>query len=160
MTTIAYRDGYFAADTLSTESVDGGGEWKVRACKLFAGKENGEPFIIATAGENGPGLLFVQWYTGGRTDDGARDALRESDADFTCIVLTRKGLFAYDKWCVPERVLDEFSAFGTGAKAALGAMHAGANATDAVAIAGKVDSYTEAPIHTLRLEDVSNADFS
>jgi ATP-dependent protease HslVU (ClpYQ) peptidase subunit len=77
--------------------------------------------------------------------------LIDGEADFTALVLTRKGLFEYGKYCRAERVLEPFYAIGSGCKAALGAMHMGADARRAVQVACKVDTYSGTPIVVMEL---------
>lgn len=153
MTTIAYRDGVLAADSRMTrEGGDSGsGDW-VHSCnkiyRVFAGTE--DVALIATAGENGPGELFVEQYS-------ERKLVREdfADADFECLVLNREGLFLYDKWCRPTRIEQKFFAIGSGAKAALGAMYAGVSSVTAVEIACHIDPYTALPVVWAQLDDPS-----
>lgn len=145
MTTIAYRKGIIAADSRVTIESEAGGSRMFKSEKLFRkGKA-----IIALAGESEPGLVFLDWYGTGRD---APSVLISADADFTALVLTRKGLFEYGKYCRPERVLGDFHAIGSGAKAALGAMHMGADARTAVRVACKIDPYSAGPIVTMGLD--------
>ena len=142
MTTIAYRDGVLAADSRVT--VDNGSGARMHTCrKLFRkrvteGKKQFE-VIIATAGESSPGMVFVDWYGSGKP---VPEIFLHIDADFTCLVLTPKGLFEYDTFCRGEEIEEDFYAIGSGAMAALAAMHCGKSALDAVRIAARVDTYT------------------
>jgi hypothetical protein len=146
VTTIVYRDGIIAADSRATYSSEDGGA-RVWGCeKLFRRRDA----IIATAGETGPGLVFVDWYASGAKTPPS--AFIDGDADFSCLVLTRKGLFEFDKWCRGERITSEFYAIGSGAKAAMGALHMGASARRAVAVACKVDPFTAAPVVWMSLK--------
>lgn len=141
MTTIAYRKGVMAADSRATYEDDR----ITKVDKLFRkGKA-----IIGLAGESEPGLVFLDWYGTGKEPP---SCLIDGDADFTALVLTRKGLFEYGKYCRPERVLDDFHAIGSGAKGAMCAMHAGADAKRAVQIVAKVDAGTGGPITTMTLD--------
>lgn len=143
MTTIAFKDGILAADSRSTSNYYD----RVHRCqKLFRKTtKDGAEVIIATAGENAPGLVFVEWYGSGKKPP---LKLLDGDADFCCLVLTKKGLFEFDKWCHGEEVMDPFYAVGCGATAALGAMHAGATAEQAVEIACRIDPFTGPPVVT------------
>lgn len=117
----------------------------VRTEKLFRkGKA-----IIGLAGESEPGLIFLDWYGSGKEPP---RILLDGNADFTALVLTRKGLFEYGKYCREERVHEDFHAAGSGAKVALGAMHMGADAKRAVQIAMKVDPFTGGPVVTMSLQ--------
>lgn len=151
MTTIAYRDGLLAADSRMTrEGGDSGsGDWFHGCSKIYrVFAKTDDVTLIATAGENGPGELFVEQFS-------KRKLVRAdfTDADFECLVLSSEGLLSYDKWCRPTRITEPFFAIGSGAKAALGAMHMGADATTAVEIACKIDPYTAAPVFSARLTD-------
>lgn len=144
MTTIAYRKGAMAADSRVTTEDEAGGARVFSCVKLFRkGKA-----IIGLQGESEPGIVFLDWYGSGKDRP---EILVHGDADFTALVLTRRGLFEYGKYCTPERVIEPFYAIGSGTKVALGAMHMGADARRAVQIACKVDPYTAGPILTMSL---------
>ena len=148
MTTIAYRDGILAADSRVTY-----GEHqtaRIHTCKkLFRkrvtqGKKSFD-VIIATAGESSPGLVFVDWYGSGKP---VPDLFLHLGGDFLCLVLTPSGLFEYDVYCRGEEVSDDFYAIGSGAGPALGAMHCGKSAVEAVRIAARIDPYTGGRINS------------
>ena len=133
-----------AADSRVTVETEAGGIRHFRCEKLF---RKGAA-IIGTAGESAPGLVFLDWYGSQKAPP---QKLIDGDADFTVLVLTPRGLFEFDKWCRGEKILEKFYAIGSGAKAALGAMHMGADARKAVQIACKVDTLSSTPIVTMRL---------
>lgn len=148
MTTIAYRDGVLAADSRLTREGDGG-SWFHSCRKIYrvhAGTDKAA--LIATVGENGPGELFVEQY---HNEKLVRSDF--ADADFECLVLSRHGLFLFDRWCAMTKIDEPFFALGCGAKAALGAMHFGASAVQAVEIACKIDPYTALPVVSARLDE-------
>lgn len=155
MTTIAYRDGVMAADSRTTVHTEAGGSRLSRCEKLYRKNVvmNGSPgpTIIGTAGESAPGLIFVDWW--GTGNDDLVQRLIDGDADITVLILTEDGLFEADKYCRPEKILDEFWAVGSGAKAALAAMHMGATAEQAVEIACRIDPYSAPPVTSMRLKD-------
>lgn len=91
-------------------------------------------------------MIFVDWY-GKKTKPPAV----LSDADFTCLVLDEDGLWEFDSYCRAEQITEEFYAIGSGAKVALGAMHHGASAQEAVEIAKLVDPYTGGEVKTMEL---------
>lgn len=146
MTTIAVRNGIMAADSRVTSDGENSGTRYFRTEKLFRKGRD----LIGLAGESEPGLIFLDWYGSGKKD--APGVLIDGEADFTALVLTRKGLFEYGKYCRGERVLEPFYAIGSGAKAALGAMHMGADARRAVQIACKIDPYSAPPIVVMPLK--------
>jgi hypothetical protein len=152
MTTVAYRSGILAADSRSTTHTDAGGARVFLSEKLFRKSilVNGvqQEVILATAGETFSGLVFVDWLGSGKE---APENLIHGDAEFTVLVLQNDGLWEFDKWCRGEKVLNEFYAVGSGAKAAMGAMHMGASAKRAVEVACLIDPYTAPPVVTMTL---------
>jgi hypothetical protein len=104
--------------------------------------------IIATAGESSPALVFVDWYGTGQP---IPEVLLHHGGDFTCLILSPKGLFEADVMCRPDPIIEPFYAIGSGAKEALAAMHCGKSARDAVRVAASIDPYTGGRIVTMRL---------
>lgn len=150
MTTIVVRDGIMAADSCVTVSSEAGGDRKFRCEKIYKKVlPNGETVLIGTAGESAPGLVFVDWYGSGKPNP---TELLDGEADIDIIVLTTRGVFGYDKWCRGEKLMGRFHAIGSGTKAALGALHMGATARQAVRIACKIDPYSAPPIVTMSLK--------
>lgn len=152
MTTIAVRAGIIASDSQVTYETEASGNRKFRCRKLFRKKtkKHGD-VIIATAGQSSPGMLFVDWYGSGRKPP---TYLRQSEsADFLCLVIRKDGIFEYDNWCREEQIESEFYAIGSGANAALGAMHMGATAAQAVEIAKQIDIFTGGDVVTMSLND-------
>lgn len=152
MTTIAYRDGKIAADSLLTYITESGGARKFRCAKLFKKKVGTEQreVIIATAGESAPALVFVDWYGSGAD---IPETLLYHECDFTCLIIESDGkLYEADKFCRPDEVLEPFYAIGSGSKEALAAMHCGKSAAEAVEIAAKVDLYTGGEIRVMSLD--------
>lgn len=157
MTTIVVKAGRMASDSRLTVSSEEGGDRIFTVRKIFRMK-NG--LVVGASGENGPGLVFIRW-----AEDLGKDGLPNrgtperpelmdgaSADDFQALVLTESGdLVSYDKFFVPEPIdLDlnhGFYAIGSGAKAALGAMHADPtiSAHQAVIIAALVDPWTAGP---------------
>ena len=150
MTTIAYRDGLLAADSRVTVDSDSGGARMFRCQKLYRVKtSDGTDAVVGLAGGAFDGLAFLDWLVS--EDKHPPTRLLEGGADFTALMLNKHGLFEYDKWCRPDRVLEKFYAVGSGAKAALGALHMGASAEKAVKIACKIDPYSAPPIVVMGL---------
>lgn len=150
MTTIVVRDGVIAADSRATIEHESGGHRVTKCQKLYRKQiSKREEVIIATAGESYPALVFVDWYGSGKEPP---EMLIHGEADVDILVLTRHGVFEYDKWCRGEKLKGPFHVAGSGAKAALGALHMGASATAAVRIACKIDPYSAPPIITMRLK--------
>jgi hypothetical protein len=158
MTTIAVRYGKMASDSRLTVSSEEGGDRVFSVKKIFR-MQNGN--IVGTSGENGPGLVFLQWADSNLSTNGTplttadgRPEILDAQAvdDFQALVLTPTGkLVSYDKFFVPEPIdLDMnfgFYAIGSGAKGALCAMHAheSVGARQAVIICSIVDPWTAGP---------------
>src|SRR5690242_20657946 len=156
MTTIAYKNGVIAADSRVTVESEGGGARNFDTKKLFRKtvQIDGQPtdVILATAGESAPGSLFVEAWGTGKSLAEIRELFAYSEPDFTILVVSPKGLFEVDRWCVLEPVYEPFYAIGSGSKIAMGAMEAGASAQKAVEIACKRDPFTALPVVTMRLK--------
>lgn len=132
-----------AADSRVTTESEAGGHIVHYCTKLY--RKGGA--VIGLQGESSPGMFFLEWYGSGKP---APAALQESEAEFCALVLTKKGLFEFDKWCNGERVLmprhRPYHAIGSGAKAAFGSMAEGKSARRAVAVACMFDPYTAPPV--------------
>lgn len=154
MTTIVYRDGIMAADSRATIETEAGGARMFRCEKLYrksikVGKRI-EEHILGFAGESSPALLYLDWYGSGVKDP--PQVFADMVSDFSVLILTKHGIFEADAYCRPERVIERFWAIGSGAKAALGAMHAGADAKRACLIATRIDPYSATPINSMSLK--------
>lgn len=159
MTTIVVHGNKIAADTQSTY----GDGRKVPCCKLYRKKvtvrDEVWEVIIGTAGGDYAGELFVHWYDG--TDKPRPEVFGDitPDEDFECILLHPDGVFTVNRFCLPVRQLGDFVAVGSGAKAAIAAMKAGADVKRAVEIARELDCWTGGVIQVMegptRLSKVS-----
>jgi ATP-dependent protease HslVU (ClpYQ) peptidase subunit len=127
-TTIAYDGLSIAADSQATAGTRKHATQKLIRC--------GNAFV-ACAGACDQGELFKAWYQSGADPDKYPKKLD----DFVGIVVTQLGAFIY--WDKPVAVpISAPYAIGSGAKAAEGAMRAGASAHKAVEIASLIDLYT------------------
>ena len=156
MTTIAYRD-----DTLAADSQDTYDDIKTMSSqKLFKIERDDEIEIVATAGHGITGMLFIDWYSG--DEDEGREAcepklqlndtnLIDWDDNFHILVLNSEGLFEVDRYFKLLEITEPFFAIGSGAAVAMGAMHMGATAKEAVEVAKKVDLYTGGKVRTMSL---------
>ena len=145
MTTIAFRDGVMAADTMAHSS-----EKLCRSKKLFR-VSNGE--VIGFSGVWIDGKLFVDWYDKGADRDEPPPWRTQGDekVNFNALVLTADGIYEWSYELVADRVLDDFWAIGTGSSAALAAMRCGRNAQEAIYIAMQIDPYTGGEVETMEL---------
>lgn len=149
MTTIAFRDGVFAADSRETWESDAGGTVSRTCEKLFRKRLGKRDVVIATAGGSYAGMIFVDWYGSGKP---VPDILADLDTeeDFAVLVTDRGKLFHGNHLCRLVEVRDPFTAVGSGYKAALAAMHCGRSAREAVRIACLLDPYSAPPIVSMR----------
>ena len=141
MTIIAVRNGIMASDSRGTDDQD---SYTYTCGKIF---RKGDA-LIGLAGDDGPGVVFLDWYGSGKPKP---ELLVTGEADFEALVLTRTGVMRYDKWCRGDAWHGKFFAIGSGAATALGAMHAGATARQAAAIACKVNPFCAGPVVSRRL---------
>ncbi len=155
MTTIAWDGKKIAADSQITYDSEAGGTRKHKCGnKLFRKTivvdDVAEEVVMAVQGDASAANLFVEWFDGTKKE--MPEIFAYNPPDFTCLVWFKHGLYEYDAYCVGEKVTEKFYAIGSGAKAALGAMHMGADALQAVKIAAEVDPYTSGPFHTETLK--------
>jgi ATP-dependent protease HslVU (ClpYQ) peptidase subunit len=144
MTTIAANRKEMAADSKCS---DGGVYYASRKIWRFG------DVIVGVAGDNAGTLKFVEWLKQGDPD--LEHPKFAKDSDWSALVVTPAGLFVYCNDCLPDEILSDFFAIGSGAAAALAAMHLGCSPTDAVGIACKVDNGTGAPVQTMSLSDAT-----
>lgn len=140
MTTVAFRDGILAWDSQWTDEESG---FKYFNRKGWKDEKAGA--IVCGAGSVEVAFEVLR---GIFTDD-PQEIRRHKSEDLDLVVLWNDGrLEVYDEYgrCVPFDT-SYFYAWGSGAKPALAAMHMGATAAGAVAVAAKVDLYTGGPIH-------------
>lgn len=148
MTTVAWRDGIMAADTQGQR--DG---MRINAKKIHRVQDASlVEALIGISGNLPDCLKFVGWF-GKRDKELDFKMFRQdsSDApDVAAIVVRNSGVEYWTEHCQPIPILDEFAAIGSGAHAALAAMHMGATALEAVRIASLVDPHTNSVIQVER----------
>ena len=91
--------------------------------------------IVGYAGCMDSGIMFLGWCKRGMN---SRSKPRDLDENFTGLILDESGLYEYKSFLVPIRIDQDFWAIGSGAQAALGAMHMGASPEEAVKIACEI----------------------
>jgi len=139
MTTIAYRDGVLAADTLTTNNggAVGYGGWKI-------GGKNG--VLWSTAGDSAWGKIFRDWMSTGQRGD-----IDKPDEVTAGLVYTPCGLIlVYHSSGIEVRRGLPFWADGSGQDYALGAMQVGASPEQAVRAAMVWDLHTGGDVVTVR----------
>lgn len=134
MTTIAYKDGVFAGDSLVTQN----GNRFDYVSKIMVGGG----YTVAYAG----GLAICQ-----RIADeiirngmwGLVDLKVRGKGSFEFLIWWKNGLYGLDEELYPYRLNKrKFYALGSGTDVAIGAMAQGAGAVEAVKIASKYDCHT------------------
>lgn len=140
MTTLTYRDRTLAADSRTTTAgtIDPGQSVKVR--KLPDGR------LVGTTGQTAEALRFVRWLEAGA--DGDAPALHDSRV---VIVSPDGGIAVHEAEGFYAAEGSEFYAWGSGAAAALGALHVGATAAEAVQAATFVDPNSGGPVRAISL---------
>ncbi len=132
MSIVAVRDGVIAADS----GCHGAG-LKTSMRKLLRQKN----VAIGWAGNWVDGKAFADWYFAGA--DLEKPPARHNregsgqQVDFVALVLRPEGWEYWFEWLIPETsrdILEPFYAIGTGAQAAMAAMHMGASAVEAVEV--------------------------
>lgn len=139
MTTLVYRDGVLAADsriTVGDTYLDG---WrKVR--RISDGS------LVGFTGSLPSGQAFIDWATNGF--DGP-----PPKGEYSGVLISSTGKIVEfedgSPIAFPKRSL--FQAWGSGRQAALGALHMGATAVEAVKIANKINNTTGGRVHSLKL---------
>jgi ATP-dependent protease HslVU (ClpYQ) peptidase subunit len=139
MTTIAANKKCMAADRKVT---DGDRVFKTHKIRRIGDA------IVGGAGTSSAIAKFFRWMESGKQDSPPK---LDKDDELEALVLTPAGLFTYGNDFTPDEVLDPFYAIGSGAHAALAAMHMKATPKRAVEIACKVDNSTDGPVDVLML---------
>lgn len=140
MTTIAYRDGVLAADSLVTL-----GNTKVHGCYQKIQRIDG--YLVGSAGSVAACQAFIDWVKY------AEDDQAPPKGEYNAIIVNHKGKLREIEGghFLPSPRGAKFTAIGSGAPFALAAMYAGASATEAVKIAAKIDTSTGLPVKTLKV---------
>ena len=137
MTTIACDLSVMAGDSQLTDEV----------CKSHCRKVwKHKGVCIGVAGTYHECTEFISWYRGGMKGD------LPNMTDVHALMLTKDGIWLFDGTAKPYKLTDRFMAIGSGAQAALAAMHMGAGPKEAVGIASMVDAYTGGQIQTRKLK--------
>jgi hypothetical protein len=143
MTTIAYRSGVLAADTMLTVS----GSYFGRAIKIF--KREKDNALAGSCGNADYAAAFSRWFLAGKLDDPPKAEESDKNVDRSVIFLTNGEIWIFEPGGKFQVYADYF-AFGSGMDFALGAMHMGADARQAIEAACKHDPNTGGDITVLR----------
>lgn len=143
MTTVAYRDGVMAADTL----VSSGDILRGETSKLWRMADGS---LLGLCGQAGFGDVIVAWLHGG-ANYGERPVIPD-DANMWGLWVRPDGtVYAMSSRLVLAPVEATFHAIGSGNELALGAMSMGASAEEAVEVAARFDLYTGGRIDKIAL---------
>lgn len=152
MTTIAFRDGLMAADSLayggSRQTPPG---TKDKTHRLSAGAGRFANALVGISSSNvGATESLMPWLEAGAPVD---HELKFMPTDFEILVVTPAGevFLAFDNLAFTGPIRAEFYAIGGGKDLALGAMAMGASADKAVEVACELDTWTRGPIRVLAL---------
>lgn len=141
MTTIVYRDGVLASDSLATI-----GETKVHG-RYQKIRRIGD-YLVGTAGSVADGQTFVNWLKHGSEED------PPPNGSYSALIIDPRGRVREieNGSVLPVPRGAKFFAIGSGAPYALAAMYAGATAAEAVKIAAKIDTSTGLPVKVLKIK--------
>lgn len=144
MTTVVYRDGVLAADSLVTL-----GETKAHGNMRKISRIHDH--LVGIAGGVADCDEFIQWCKAG----GAETGTEPPKGQYGAIVVQPNGKVLEFECgrCLPRMSKTKFYAIGSGAPYALAAMYAGASAVEAVKIAAKIDTNTGLPVKSLKIKE-------
>lgn len=134
MTTVCFRDGYLAADTLiSYNSITNGNRCKIAQCG---------DFYVALAGPAFLRKALERWVAEGADPDDVPETLEKHNGKFEAVVVNKVGnVFEYDNGQLLP-ICADYTAIGSGAMLAIGAMAHGASAEQAITAAAAHDKNT------------------
>jgi hypothetical protein len=137
MTTLAYRHGVLAADSLTTSNGYRDGQ-AIKIRKLG-------PLLVGGCGTSAICEQFVDWVKNGMKGDSPWTG---KDAGNSMVVLPDDTILVWGH-NGPWRSRSDFYAMGSGELLALGAMAHGANAAEAVEAAMRFDVHSGGPVRTI-----------
>lgn len=125
MTVIAWKDGIMAADSVSSR-----GDTRYYVRKLHRVGN----LVVGMSGNTDSCEALLDWFRKGRQIE-TFPKCQEKDT-YACAVFALGGrVYTIDQTPYPSEMLAPFGAIGCGREVAIGAMAAGATATEAIAIA-------------------------
>jgi ATP-dependent protease HslVU (ClpYQ) peptidase subunit len=141
MTTITYRDGIMAAD--SSIWVDGTMNYKTR--KIFKLPDG---TLVGFCGTWAHCMRLLEYLKGEQEDIPTN--IKEASA---IVVTPKRRVIVYEGGTMTYVSRTKYLAAGSGSAVALGAMHAGATAVEAIKASIEHDNHTRGPIRSIKLED-------
>lgn len=107
--------------------------------------------LIGAAGTNTETTKFIQYMEDLITDEFTPKPKIKKDADFEALVMDDEGLYYYEHDCIPNKILREFHAIGSGGAPTLAALLCGKTPEQAVKIACEINSQCGLPVTVLKL---------
>lgn len=144
MTTVA-----FDGKTLATDSQGGGNHFAYENGPKYFKDQQGR--IYGYTGELQCVPEFKDWLNGGQKDPLPNFAEPEGSR-LVVLLASKEGSYLYEDRCIPFKVSTPY-AIGTGARFAMAAMMAGADAKRAVEIAIELDIYSGGEVHTIEVSE-------
>lgn len=134
MTTIAYRSGYLAADTLiAYPNITNGSREKISRCGNY---------LVAMAGATFIRDVLEEWVSKGCDSEEVPSVLLDHADKFTALIVDYSGrAHEFDNGFLTP-IFADYTAMGSGALLAMGAMAHGATSAQAVEAAAKHDKST------------------
>lgn len=146
MTTIAFRSGALAADSQMTQ---GDVRTTMPGLKLFlAGR-----YAVGFAGDLRYAPFIERWFTAD-CPVGDEEFCRMWDDDWDILAMDEAGKPYVCFADTLHPITQQFYAIGSGSHFALGAMHKGATAREAIAASARFDIYTNAVIEEITVHDL------
>lgn len=106
--------------------------------------------LIACAGNEDEGNIFVRWYKAGAKFS----KFREAENSFEAIIVNKRGAFTNNGKPVFNRLnRGEKWAIGSGGDMAMALMAGGKSAPEAVALVSKIHVFSRPPVTTARFDD-------
>lgn len=156
MTTVAYKDGILAADTLiSYGTFSNGNVNKIHRVSIPQETGPDNQAMIAMTGVCWAIQPMIEWLEMGASQDDIPHSLLQAAGDFSCIMIESDGTVWEFNNGYFIRCGVEYHAIGSGQQFALGAMAAGVSAPQAVAAAMKHDKATGGDVTILSLDDLT-----
>ena len=143
MTTIAFKDGVMAADTLVTSA-------DVRRGSVRKIQRLDDGTLFGISGHSGFHTFVAEWIAAG-CKWSARPKIPEGTNLHILVAKTSGSILSINQTFVATEIETDFVAIGSGNEFAMGAMAMGASARDAVLVAARFDVFTGGNIDVFRL---------
>ena len=110
------------------------------ASKIYEVSIGGDQYLVGLAGNEGPGLIFLDWFEHGDWDEPPEPMVNlESEDDFTGLILSKQGLLIVDKFMRMIPWDTRWYGAGSGSAAAWAILEAGVGIHKAMKTAIRLD---------------------